>query len=149
MRIIIRHIPVSMSCRQLETLVKSRLRRNWYWPFGDKPVIYSCQIVKASNPQGNGSEVFGLVTIRPRNAAVWVIERLNKVVLNNTRIEAREFFDRTFHRDRRKNLPSYSKNRRGDERRQGDRRLLTVIEVICASGSSSMGSAYITTASLF
>ena len=149
MRIIIRHIPSSMTCRELERLVTSRLKRHWYWPFGDKPVIYSCQIVKASDPQAEGSDVFGLVTIRPRNAAIWVIERLNKVILNNAAIEAREFFDRTYHRDRRKNLPSYSKNRPGSERRQGDRRLFTVIEVICASGRNTIGSAYITTASLF
>ena len=135
-----------MTCRELEGMVNSKLKRRWFWPFGDKPVIYSSQIVKASDPQGTGSELFGLVTIRPRSTAVWVIERLNKVVVNNDGIHAREFFDRTYHRDRRKNLPSYSSNRPGKDRRQSDRRLYTAIEIICASGSNAMGAASITTA---
>ena len=149
MRIILRNIPLSMVCRELEDLVRSRLKRRWRRPFAEKPVIYSCRVVKASTTEGKESEIFGLVTIRPRNAAMGVIERLSEAVVNDVKISAREFFDRTYQRDRRKHLRPDNHAKKFVERRRTDRRRYNTIEVICSTGSSGQNSAYMTTASLF
>lgn len=149
MRIIIRQIPVSMSCQELERLVWSRTKTGWFRPFKDRPVISSCQIVRVSGAGKQEKEIFGLATVRPRSAAVRAIGKLNKVVLNNARIQAREFFDRTYQRDRRRLVPALGDGESAVERRKGDRRKNSVTEVICASGRTAAGSAYITTASLF
>ena len=123
MIVFVRRIPADLTRRELEALVAEIITPRFAWlPFGVKGEIVKCEIIRIREKDTGAMERHGLVTIRPDEAALKVIKRLNHTRINGKLVEVREYKVRAYQRDRRRTEEGPQTEEQQEDRRQRDRR---------------------------
>ncbi len=138
MIVFVRRIPADLTRRELEALVAEVITPRFAWlPFGVKGEVVKCEIIRIREKETGAMERHGLVTIRPDEAALKVIKRLNHTRINGKLVEVREYKVRAYQRDRRRTEEGQQSEGQ-DDRRQRDRRRRN-LEVQTEKGPSVEG----------
>jgi hypothetical protein len=124
MKIFLRQISAKATNADLRAVVERTIAPRWYLPRRRTGVIQSCNVLKIEDPGLKTVEFHGIVDVRPENAALSAVLKLNGRRLLGTLVEAREWHERSVERDRRKHESAQPhpifQERRHRERRRSD-----------------------------
>ncbi|CAK0747300.1 hypothetical protein CCP4SC76_1800010 [Gammaproteobacteria bacterium] len=98
MKILVKNIPADTTERSLIEFVLTPFSKKNLFSFRTRPdsaEVMSCEILRVTDVDSNKVEYHGVLCVRPDDAAIQLIRKLNGQLLWNQRVQVRRFHDRS------------------------------------------------------
>ncbi len=105
MKILIPHVPSTITRQELLSIVQDAVKPRWFMPFTSGGTVAKCKLIRILNMDTGTVEFHGMVDIYPEKIAEKAIRQLNGKNLNGHQLTARKWVDRTLMVGGMKRLP--------------------------------------------
>ncbi|AKH20123.1 hypothetical protein [Sedimenticola thiotaurini] len=106
MKILIPHVPPTITRQALTEVIQAALKPRWYFPFHNGPAVTKCKLVRILDVDSGAIEFHGLIDIYPDDKVNKTIKRLNGTTINGFRLSVRKWIDRPQVPDGQSRLPN-------------------------------------------
>lgn len=110
MKLVIPHVPATITRQDLLSVVQGAVRPRWFLPFRGSGMVAKCKLVRILDIDTGGVEFHGLIDIYPDKMAEKTIKRLNGTVVNGYQLAVRKWVDRSLAAGGQKHLPAGQNN---------------------------------------
>ena len=94
MKILISNVPPQTNADSLRTLVQQTRNLHRLSYLLAPPELVQCRVVRITEPETQATRYYGLLVVRPEEAAEKLIKQLDGKKLNGQVVEARQYHDR-------------------------------------------------------
>ncbi len=112
MKLVIPHVPPSITRQELAAVIQAALKPRWYFPFRNGATVTTCKLIRVLDLESGAIEFHGLIDIYPDNKVEKIIKRLKGVTLNGFRLTVRRWVDRPQTIDDSKGPPNGRRHKR-------------------------------------